>query len=266
MPARTSPPCLSKQDLLSQARQRNQEIRASVGPSGNPEMDAALWDQTQKDVASGWAVISDLAAAPATGALSRRFGIQLGAKVRAIDDFSISLVNSTVGVQERIRVMTVDDSISLALAFCAQTDRPILQGRSFDLKSAYRQLPVHQDDLDVSQVAVYNPELQRACVLLMTALPFGASASVWSFIRLALALWQIGVQWLRAPWTSYYDDFNAVTLEQDCRSIQAAIFLFFQLTGWKLATEGQKAALLSGLAGPGGVHRLHEVPPGHGDS
>ena len=49
--------------------------------------------------------------------LSRRFGIVQGSKARAIDDFSMSRANDTVGTLEKVSVMITGDSVALAQAF-----------------------------------------------------------------------------------------------------------------------------------------------------
>ncbi|OLP83821.1 hypothetical protein AK812_SmicGene35384 [Symbiodinium microadriaticum] len=73
------------------------------------------------------------------------------------------------------------------------------------------------------------------------------TGSVWNFIRVAIALWAAGAQVLQVPWTTFYDDFTVVSLQDDVRNLQASIFLFFQLLGWKVAVEGDKAAPFSTL-------------------
>ena len=236
---------LSVQELVRQAPARNQEILDLTGSSGDPKLDQALWEQTQKDVSQGWAALLPANSLPMGSVLSRRFGICRGSKVRAVDDFSISRVNETVGASERISVMSTGESVALGLClvrFSKQCrSQQELQGRCFDLTSAYRQLAIRPQDLSLARVAVWNSETQEPALLQMYALPFGASASVWSFIRVALALWAIGVQVLRFPWTDFYDDFTVVTVQDDVRNLQAAIFLFFQLLGWNVATSGEKA-------------------------
>ena len=112
MESRLEPPCLSKQDLLRTSGARNQEMWNLCRSTGSAELDDALWQQTAKDVEQGWAELQATSGKPPdSGSLSRRFAVKQGDKVRAIDDFSISLVNRTV-VQEKITVMTAADTAS----------------------------------------------------------------------------------------------------------------------------------------------------------
>ena len=241
MQAHVVPPLLTKDELLQQAPARNREIWDMTGPSGDSTLDEALWRKTCEDVDNGWAFLL-----PPSDAPHRRFAVTQGDRVRAIDDFSVSRVNDTVGSQDKITVMTSGDTVALVQAFLRSPQVPArarkLLGRCFDLKSAYRQLAVSPQDMDVARVAVWNPLAKRVEILQLRALPFGASASVWGFIRLALALWAAGTQLLCIPWTTFYDDYSVVTLEEDVRSLQASVFLFFQLLGWKVATDGGKAS------------------------
>ena len=126
------------------------------------------------------------------------------------------------------------------LAASSGPSGPSLQGR-FDLKSAYRQLVIGSGGLDVAQVAVWNPKHSSKQVFSMSALPFGASASVWNFIQVSLALWHVGVQLLEVHWTNFFDDYTVITADQDVRSCPSAVFLFFQLLGWTIAKDGDKS-------------------------
>eukprot|EP00973_Karenia_brevis_P042804 5925375-Karenia_brevis.AAC.1 len=48
---------------------------------------------------------------------ARRFGIKQGQKVRAIDDFSEFLINSTFGSHEKVKINSLDHVIQTARAF-----------------------------------------------------------------------------------------------------------------------------------------------------
>ena len=131
--------------------------------------------------------------------------------MRAVDDFSFSGVNDT------------------------------LTGRCFDLKSAYRQLPIHLQDLPFAAVAVWSPSDKTVRVLQMFALPFGAGGSVPGFVRVALALWRILCRRLLVPATLFFDDFTCMVMAADADSAEASVHLLFRILGWRLALEGDKA-------------------------
>lgn len=141
--------------------------------------------------------------------LSPRFMIQQGEKSRAIDDFNFSSINSTVGTSERIVLQGVDEIASLAkhLFGAGLTG---LVGRTYDMEAAYRQLPIHPDDIKAI-IGVFDPSQRRVRAFEMGTMPFGAIASAYSFLRTAAAVNNIGCSLLKIPLTSYFDDFSVIT-------------------------------------------------------
>ncbi|CAE7203520.1 slc10a7 [Symbiodinium sp. CCMP2592] len=156
------------------------------GPGGDPDLDQALWDLTLQECQAGWAVLeTGHVEAPSSCVLGRRFAVKQGDKVRPTDDLSISLVNQTLGVAEKIVVHPAACALALALrlqSVCARlspgSTACSLRGRTFDLKAAYKQLGVNADDLQFCKVAVWDPVNNRRVVLALRALPFKATGSV----------------------------------------------------------------------------------------
>ena len=67
-----------------------------------------------------------------------------------------------------------------------------LVGKTYDLRKAYRQLPVKEDASHAAWIAVWSPKDAQPRVFRMESLPFGATASVASFLRAAEAIKYIG--------------------------------------------------------------------------
>ena len=138
-----------------------------------------------------------------------RFGLQQRDKVRVIDDFSIAGVNHTAGLQERLKIFGIDD-IAALIAFSMDSFEgevhPALLGKTMDLKSAYKQFGICVEDRQRIRVATRNPTTSEIVLLMVNALPFGATGSVSGFLRVSMFLWFIGVVGLRLAWTSFYDD------------------------------------------------------------
>ena len=234
-PTKVAPPSLSVA--------RNREVWASTTASAQPHLGRALWDQTLKECAKGWAVLeTGHVEAPKNCVLGRRFPVEQPGKVRPIDDVSVSMVNATLGCEEKITFMPASVSIALALhlrnLLPAQVE---LAGRTFDLKSAYKQLGVHAEDLPFVKVVVHSPEHGRRVVLALQALPFGARGSVHGFVRCILALWFLLDKFLAVPATHFYDDFTCVTRAEDSVNAEASLHLLFSLLRWEVAKEGNKA-------------------------
>ncbi len=105
LPQKMTPSTLSTADLKSNASKANKALRFMTRSSGDAELDQKLWDRTQAELQRGWLLgplgWEDL---PDSAVVSRRFPISQSAKVRPIDDFSQSQVNSTVTTYEQATV------------------------------------------------------------------------------------------------------------------------------------------------------------------
>ena len=115
----------------------NASILRAVDESPVDQTTEQVWQETRQEVDKGWI-------RPANStvgcSVAKRFGLQQGAKTRMIDDFSISKVNHTYGMKERLRVQAVDELcayLATLMDGANPSSLPRLKGRTFDLKSAY---------------------------------------------------------------------------------------------------------------------------------
>ncbi|CAL1162137.1 unnamed protein product [Cladocopium goreaui] len=114
-----------------------------------------------------------------------------------------------------------------------------LCGRTLDLDAAYKQLLTAKSSLWCSVLAVEN--MCRAKQLFIShVLPFGASASVYAFNRLARACHTIGVGLLGLVWGNYYDDFPQVDIVASNGDAQCTAERFFELIGWRVSMKESK--------------------------
>jgi hypothetical protein len=150
---------------------------------------------------------------PGTGdnaAWAMRFGLQQKDKVRVIDDFSVAGVNQTTGLHERLKIFGIDD-IAAMLAYsmdsCRQDAHPQLMGKTIDLKSAYKQFGICSEDRTRIRVATSSADTNDFILLMVNALPFGATGSAAAFLRISMFIWYIGVVGLRLAWTAFYEMF-----------------------------------------------------------
>ena len=126
----------------------------------------AVLDITIDEVKRGWTVEEvDMADLKEGTILSPRFIIHQGEKSRAIDDFTFSSINSTVGTSEKIVLQGVDEIASLIKHLFA-TGFDDLEGRTFDMEAAYRQLAVLPSD---------RPKRRSSVCLTLTSTGFGVS-------------------------------------------------------------------------------------------
>eukprot|EP00435_Cladocopium_sp_Y103_P024611 s610_g6.t1 len=116
-----------------------------------------------------------------------------------------------------------------------------LLGRSFDLKSAYRQLAVRDDSLKWARLAVFCPATR---CFQQYPLPFGAKASAVAFLRRARMIQWIAHR-LEIAATCYFDDYVCLAPEVVANSSEKAFELLVDLLGWEFDKTGDKADQMS---------------------
>ena len=214
----------------------------SCRSSGDAEIDELVWQKTQEEVELGWAAGPvDLESLPSDAIVSRRFGLRQPGKIRLIDDLSASNVNQTVQCSESPKPQSIDFVAALLLTILKSSGGAKIKGRSFDLKSAYKQLAIAESSLQFAFVAVYNPHKGKAEIFQLLATPFGATRSVYSFLRISHAIWFTGVKALKIMWSVFFDDYVVFSQEGHVNNTESTVELLFKLLGWKFATDGDKA-------------------------
>ena len=245
-PSKLQPPQLHREEWQNRVG-ANSKMWSMCKSSGDMQVDKELWRISVKESQAGWAVLeTGHVQPPQNCVLGRRFAVQQPGKIRPIDDMSVSLVNSTLGAEEKVVVVPASTTALLVQRLLAGLEnpgerRPKLTGRTFDLKSAYRQLAVRPADLDFAKVALFCPQTETPVVLSLRALPFGATGSVRGFDRCSIAVWALACKLLLVTHTVFFDNFTNVTWEDDAANSEAALLLLLRLLGWEVATEGNKA-------------------------
>ena len=236
-------PALSTQDeLFDQAKASNLAILHSVRSSGDSELDDTVFSKTLEERDAGWLRGPvDVKAMGPGSVLSRRFGLKQPNKVRLVDDLSKSGINSTVQTSEAPKPHSTDVVASLALAMLLRSRGRVVLGKTFDLKSAYRQLGIHPNSLSCAFIACFNPSTRQPAIFQMLAVPFGGSRSVYSFLRIVRVIWWIACKCLAIMWSNFYDDFVTFCWSDDCDRTENAVALLFDLLGWQFARDGEKA-------------------------
>lgn len=252
-------PCLMTiEQLESGASKRNQAVLAMTTSSGDPELDRHMLAETQDELAKGWArgpyKLEDL---PVGAVISRRFPLAQSNKTRMIDDFSISGVNDSCVTHCKIDLHMIDTLGAAVRKFfrnCkARGLDSSLVGKTFDLKSAYRQVPISEVHLKYAFFSVYNHCKDCAEIYQLVTLPFGATHSVYCFLRLARLLHSLAARGLYLINTNFYDDFVMLSRPASAASSDQCTELLFMLTGWLYAKEGKKATSFSSICRALGV-------------
>ena len=239
--SRFKPADITVSELKQSAYSESRAMFNSARSSGDDEIDLAVLEKTQEEVQSGWAhgpiPFEEL---PPHAILSRRFGLKQPGKIRLIDDLSGSLVNATVQTNESPKPHTTDMVAALSLELLRSGHKEVL-GRAYDLKAAYKQLAISPNSKWASFIVIFNPKTRKPEIYQLRAVPFGATRSVFSFLRVAHSIWFLGTSELNIMWSNFYDDFIAFSPETTVKSTHLAIETLFDLLGWKFAREGDKA-------------------------
>ena len=228
-------------ELMSISGQVKQQIRSRTVSSGDHDMDKLLWEKTVEEAGKGHlSGPYSFDSLPQDCLVSSRFPLLQGGKLRPIDNYSSSLINDTVTVSEKPITHSIDE-IALLITKLAKAAKKkgikSIFGRTADLKSAYRQLAVADSSLRFSYLAVYHPHEAEPKLFQQLAVPFGSTKAVYSFLRVARALWTILVKGALIPTTNYFDDFVLLALSGDRSSCSHAFDEVMRLLGWKLSED-----------------------------
>ena len=198
--------------------------------------------------------------------LSLRFLLRQGEdnKVRIIDDLKASAVNQafasssyldlqdtdfTVGLLRfvsrslqgdgRVEVPMLDGSFLVGDLCLEMRHRPALLGKTLDLSKAYRQVAIHPDSR--KHAVLGFPDLKGSWqYYLARSLPFGASASVFGFNKIALAILHILVVKFLALATDFYDDYTLLEFQPGASLLDKISMRLLAILGWTFAKEGKK--------------------------
>ena len=236
-------PSLTMDALLEGLEFFNAKVWKQMGLRQDATLEAETWAETLSELERGW-IWEDPDQSWTGKCVARRFGIHQGAKTRVIDDCTVCGLNQTVGVREKFVLQSIDQMcamLSWSLKHAGDKGHPEVVGRTFDLKSAYKQFGLRVEDRDLLRIAVRDPSREQPVIVGLNALPFGGIGSVAGFLRVSLATWFTGMAGLKICWTGYFDDFSALSRPQLQDSTTWAVDSLFSLIGLDYARDGPKA-------------------------
>eukprot|EP00435_Cladocopium_sp_Y103_P040568 s1901_g11.t1 len=252
-------PCLATlEQLEANAGKMNEAVIRMTKSSGDPEIDAQLLAETRLELDKGWAdgpySLSDLEEG---ATVSRRFPLVQGAKVRMIDDFSISGVNDSCEIHNKLDLHMIDTFCAMVKSYFMASGLAgkecDLLAKTYDLKSAYRQVPIKPSHYKFAYFSVYNHEIGETQLYRLKTMPFGATHSVYCFLRLARMLYCLITKGLYLLSTNFYDDFILASKPSMLESAKNSMELVFLLTGWVFAQDGKKSTTFSNVCAALGV-------------
>ena len=233
------PPVLSEgalQDMAPDVRERS--VR-NICKHRDASTEQAVWASTQEECSKGWLSFCDRASLSSSSVVSTRFGVHQKNKVRPIDNFRSSFVNSACGVREKVAMDGVDEIVSACLHWL-RNKRPRhpndrIVGRTWDLKSAHKQLAVRADHKKYAVICVVGPDSSDVRFAKLHSMPFGALAAVHAFLRCGEALKFLGRRKLLLVMTNFFDDFTVLASYANSSHVQAVVSFMFRKLGWQVA-------------------------------
>ena len=143
--------------------------------------------------------------------MSRRFALVQGAKTRMIEDFSISEINGSCEVSNKLDLNMIGSFCALVKQYFRERNgfqkSKSLVGKTYDLKSAYNHMPIRPAHYRFAYFRVCNHCKSCVEIYQLKMMPFGATHSVYCFLWLARMLYWIATQGLFLFTTNFYDDF-----------------------------------------------------------
>ena len=242
----------SLDQLKKKSKGLNAAVLGSLAKGDWTEVDDKVWSDTQDELDKGWLALPFNVS---FSFIAKRFGLVQKEKVRMIDDSSVCGINSAYGLTEKLRVQAVDELASfLALLLNHQLHctLPQVVGRTYDLKSAYKQFGVDEFHHKHCRIGVRNPE-GSVSQFSVGALPFGATGSVASFLRIAASVSFIAMTGLDIVLTNFFDDFTVICSEHEATNVDFYLTGLFKILGLSYASEGDKAPPFGAVFGSLGM-------------
>ena len=162
------PPKISLDTLLESSAGLQKAVLRQVADPEDAALHAAAWEETQLECERGW-IWEDDRESNAAKIIAHRFGIRQNEKVRVSDNFKECGLNDACGLPEKFVLHGVDyiaASLIRALALSGSSSSLIICGKTFDLKSAYKQYPIHSTDREHLRIAIHR-QGARGCSGLM---------------------------------------------------------------------------------------------------
>ena len=241
------PPKLTLEALLKSSLGLQKAVLKRVKEPEDAELHLAAWNETQAECERKW-IWEDSSGDLPKQSHSTPIWLEQNAKVRVIDNFKQCGLNDSCGLPEKFTLHGVDfiaASLIRALVLHQGSTVVALKGKTFDLKAAHKQYPVHPTDRQHLRIAICDPSTGQARLYGLNSLPFGATGSVAGFLRVSSALYYILSMGLKVWCSAFFDDLPTLAADASAASTDRCVGFLFDLLGMKFATEGKKCQLFS---------------------
>ena len=236
---------VTREEFVKTSKKRRAEaIKRTLFMSrqGGDDMAAAIWRKAQKEIAEGsMGTFMTLEEAEARfGSFFNVipcFGLQQGLdnagnkKYRRIDDHTAGWVNLAAKRMQRIEMANVDYIATMVKASSRSFPSVALEICTADMQSAYRQVPLAEQDIPASVTAIYDPESRQVKLHEMYGQPFGAGHAVPNFYRVAEWFCRLVVRLYGIQCDHFFDDYWIVDKAENSRVSLKCLLETAQLLG-----------------------------------
>ena len=199
--------------------------------------------------------------------LTRRFCLYQGEerKIRVIDNYKDSGVNAAFSSSSYLALQDTDfivEFLRFVMVVLSRRDQvvvplsngevlvgawhptmsagPAWVGRCIDLSKAYKQVAIHKQSLRHG-VLGFNTREGGWQMYTTSSLPFGASASVYSFNKISRGIWHLLVHKFGFLTSVFYDDYPVFEVQPLAALTSKIVDAFLNVLGWRHAVQGKKA-------------------------
>ena len=223
-------PSLGIQQLINMSKGLNASVVNSLQGAAPSEHDQFVWDETMTEVDKGWLSPSSM---EGECFVAKRFPVPQKDKGATCGRLHNLWCERCLRAQREASRPSGGRTLCLLGIHVGPGPcgcLPKLTGRTYDLKSAYKQFGVDKWHADRLKIAVKRPG-GGVGIFAALALPFGASGSVSSFLRVAASLTYIGIVALQVLWTSFFDDYTCVCVEGEETNVSFYVESLFRTFG-----------------------------------
>ena len=180
----------------------------------------AIWSKSVEEQAKGWLSpflseweLDDHFGEGLWRALMR-FALWQHDKWRLIDDASVGH-NDTYGSSETIHTTSAAAAAALTKRLRDKVGAPLkgpwrIIAWSRDMKSAYKQLCIHPDQIRYCVIAFFDPHRGVWVFAISYALAFGLAGAVLHFNRIPALIVAFCRRWMAIPVQNFYDDLESL--------------------------------------------------------
>ena len=225
-------------------RRRTDSLRRTqyMGSLGGPEMGMKIREKLDQEILEG-----TMGPASSLEYLEQKygptfniipsFGLKQGVnskgqpKYRRIDDHSAGWVNHAAKRTQKIPMANADYIALMLRSHSEQFPGEAIHVGTADMKSAYRQVPLCDNDLKNSITAVYHPGSPEPTLHEMFGQPFGAGHAVPNFYRFAEWFQRFVCRYFSISCDHFFDDFWIVSREHHAEHALQCLLRSAELMG-----------------------------------